>query len=243
MAIENVRLFSEDARRRWRRRPRPRCSTSSTTRWPTPSRRSRPSPTPPGMFGQRLGSCSLVDDAGLVRHGLSPQPRAEAERQWATLNAAVPAPAGAGYRLTRCCANDASSTTRTCCGGAAEAMHADRARGRQLLTMLIAPDADRDARDLGTIHLVRQPPRPFGDKEAALLKLCRPGGDRGQNARLCSARPRRLERRPATASRLLNAIARARSATVQPVLEAIVHSARKLAGGLAATAVADRKDG
>ncbi len=89
---------------------------------------------------------------------------------------------------------------------------------------------------MGTIDIARSPPRPFHDKELALLRTF---ADQAviaiQNARLFRDTQEALERQTATAE-ILGVIADSPD-DVQPVLDAIVESAKRLIGGFSATAM------
>jgi GAF domain-containing protein/DNA-binding response OmpR family regulator len=88
---------------------------------------------------------------------------------------------------------------------------------------------------IGTIDIARSPPRPFSDKELALLRTF---ADQAvvaiQNARLFNNTKEALERQTATAEIL--AVIADSPEDVQPVLNAIVESAKRLIGGFSATA-------
>ena len=94
---------------------------------------------------------------------------------------------------------------------------------------------------LGTVDVARSPPRPFSDKEVALLETF---ADQAviaiQNARLFNETQRALERQTATAN-VLKVIAAARD-DVQPVFDAIACSANQLLNGYS-TVVARVTDG
>ena len=87
---------------------------------------------------------------------------------------------------------------------------------------------------IGTIDIARSPPRPFSDKELALLRTF---ADQAvvaiQNAKLFNETKVALERQTATAE-ILSVIADSPE-DVQPVLDAIVESAKRLIGGFSAT--------
>ncbi|UCG96467.1 MAG: GAF domain-containing protein [Burkholderiales bacterium] len=91
-----------------------------------------------------------------------------------------------------------------------------------------------DNKGIGTLNVMRRPPRPFSEKELALLAtFCDQAVIAIQNARLFNETRRALERQTATAD-ILKVIA-ASPADVQPVLDAIVNRAQQLIGGYSAT--------
>ena len=89
-------------------------------------------------------------------------------------------------------------------------------------------------RGLGSIVVVRWPPRPFSDREQALLQTF---ADQAaiaiENARLFRETQEALERQTATAD-ILKVIASSPS-EVQPVFEAIAATANQLLGGISST--------
>src|SRR6266404_527096 len=89
----------------------------------------------------------------------------------------------------------------------------------------------REQRGVGALVALRQPPKPFSDKELALLKTF---ADQAviaiENTRLFNETREALERQTATAD-ILKVIASSPS-DVQPVFEAIATSANRLIGGL-----------
>ena len=99
-------------------------------------------------------------------------------------------------------------------------------------TLLVVPMLQH-GRSIGAIAVAKAE-GPFSEREIALLATF---ADQAviaiQNVRLFNETQEALERQTATAA-ILGAIAQARG-DVQPVLEAIVHSARELARGLTAT--------
>ncbi len=100
-------------------------------------------------------------------------------------------------------------------------------------SMAVAPMLWED-RAIGSILVGRTSMQPFSEKECGLLRTF---ADQAviaiQNARLFNDTKEALERQTATAE-ILNVIASSPS-DVQPVLDAIVHSARRLIGGFSAT--------
>ncbi|MBI3369417.1 MAG: GAF domain-containing protein, partial [Burkholderiales bacterium] len=95
-------------------------------------------------------------------------------------------------------------------------------------SMLIAPML-WEQRGIGTIHVVRKPPRPFTDRDSELLKGF---ADQAviaiQNARLFNETQEALERQTATAD-ILSVISRSPT-DVQPVFDTIVATGRQLLG-------------
>src|SRR5271166_2738177 len=107
------------------------------------------------------------------------------------------------------------------------------ARRAPNFSMLIAP-MFWAGRGIGTIHVVRFPPVPFSDKDAALLKTF---ADQAviaiQNARLFNETQEALGRQTATAD-VLKVIASSPS-DVQPVFDAIAANANRLIGARSTT--------
>ncbi|MDR6860865.1 response regulator [Variovorax guangxiensis] len=91
-----------------------------------------------------------------------------------------------------------------------------------------------EGRGIGMLYVTRNPPQPFSEQEAGLLKTF---ADQAviaiQNARLFRQTQEALDRQTATAE-ILKVIASS-PADVQPVFNAIVQSARQLVGGFSAT--------
>ena len=91
-----------------------------------------------------------------------------------------------------------------------------------------------EGRGIGMLYVTRNPPQPFSEQEAGLLKTF---ADQAviaiQNARLFRQTEEALDRQTATAE-ILKVIASS-PADVQPVFSAIVQSARQLVGGFSAT--------
>ena len=107
------------------------------------------------------------------------------------------------------------------------------ARQRGYRAMLFAPLV-HDGAVAGMIAVTREQPGPWAEHHAQLLRTF---ADQAviaiENVRMFNETKEALERQTATAE-ILEVIAQARG-DVQPVLDAIVHSARDLAGGLTAT--------
>ena len=189
------------------------------------------------LFGSDQVVLSLVDDAGLVRHERGDWPvhvpAAEAERQWAVLNREFPRPLAQSYQAYPLRKRRVVHYPDMEHGpGLPEAMR-QIAREVGNYSMLIAP-MQTETRDLGTIHIVRAPPRPFSDKESALLKSF---ADQAviaiQNARLFRETNEALERQTATAD-ILKVIAGSPD-DVQPVFDAIAASAKRLLDAFSTT--------
>ncbi len=91
-----------------------------------------------------------------------------------------------------------------------------------------------EGRGIGAIFVGRDTAQPFAEKDVALLRTFADQAVIGiQNARLFNETRSALERQTATAE-ILKVIARSPT-NVQPVLDAIVESARQLVGGFSAT--------
>ena len=96
-------------------------------------------------------------------------------------------------------------------------------------SLLYAPML-RDDRGLGSILVARSPPRPFSDREQALLQsFADQAAIAIENARLFNETQEALERQTATAD-ILKVIASSPT-DVRPVFEAIATSANRLLGG------------
>ena len=184
------------------------------------------------LFGSDQVVLSLVDDSGLVRHERGEWPAhvpvAEAEHQWAVLNREFPRPLAQSYQAYPLRKRRVIHYPDMEHGpGLPEAMH-QIAREVGNYSMLIAP-MQTETRDLGTIHIVRKPPRPFSDKESALLKSF---ADQAviaiQNARLFSETQEALARQTAT-SDVLRVISESPT-DVQPVFDVIAERAAALTG-------------
>ncbi|HRI18114.1 MAG TPA: GAF domain-containing protein, partial [Burkholderiaceae bacterium] len=182
------------------------------------------------LFGSDQVVLSLVDDAGMVRHERSDWPAlvpaAEAERQWAALNAAFPRPLAQSYQAYPLRKRRVVQYPDMVHGpGVPEAMR-QNAREVGNFSMLIAP-MQTETRDLGTIHIVRAPPRPFSDKEAALLKSY---ADQAviaiQNARLFNETQEALEQQRASAEVL--SVISSSVADTAPVFDQILQSCERL---------------
>ena len=98
--------------------------------------------------------------------------------------------------------------------------------------MLIAPML-WEAQGIGTVHVVRQPPRPFTEKESALLASF---ADQAviaiQNARLFNETQEALAHQTVSAD-ILRVISSSPT-DVQPVFDAIVRACQRLFSGRAA---------
>ena len=175
---------------------------------------------------------SLVDDAGLVRHERGEWPAhvsaAEADRQWAVLNRGFPRPLARSYQSYPLRKRRVVHYPDMANGPGLPESFRQITREVGNFSMLIAP-MQTEARDLGTIHVVRMPPRPFSDKEAALLKSF---ADQAviaiQNARLFNETKEALERQTAT-SELLRVIGRS-TFDLDAVFDTLIEGAVKLCG-------------
>ncbi|HET9823286.1 MAG TPA: GAF domain-containing protein [Burkholderiaceae bacterium] len=173
---------------------------------------------------------SLVDDAGMVshvkfEHGPYATPEL-AEQAWRRLNAEFPRPLAQAYQAYPIRKKRVIHYPDMAHGPGVPA-------GMRVITetvgnfsMLIAPMLWED-RGIGTIHLVRTPPRPFSDKEHALLQSF---ADQAviaiQNARLFNETKEALERQTASAE-VLEAISNS-VADARPVFDKILDSCQRL---------------
>ncbi|MEP6971026.1 MAG: GAF domain-containing protein, partial [Betaproteobacteria bacterium] len=237
IAIENVRLFNET-----REALEQQTATSEVLNVISSS----VADTAP-VFKAIVASChrlfagdntviSLVDEQGLVRHEA-----AQAHDGFTggeagileTLNRGFPRPLAQSYQAYPIRKRQLVHYPDILHGPKVPEGMRDMARLVGNFSMLIAPMM-WDGRGIGTIHVTRVPPRPFSEKEHGLLKTF---ADQAviaiQNSRLFHETRESLERQTATAE-ILNVIASSPS-DVQPVLDAIVNSARKLIDGFSAT--------
>ncbi|MEO5698635.1 MAG: GAF domain-containing protein, partial [Burkholderiaceae bacterium] len=173
---------------------------------------------------------SLVDDAGMVSHvkleHMPTMPRADSDEAWRRLNQSFPRPLAQSYQGYPIRKRRVIHYPDLANGPGVPA-------GIRVITeevgnfsMLIAPMLWED-RGIGTIHLVRQPPRAFNDKEHALLQSF---ADQAviaiQNARMFNETQEALERQTATAE-VLQVISGS-MADASPVLEKIIQSCEAL---------------
>ncbi|MBL8377134.1 MAG: GAF domain-containing protein [Burkholderiales bacterium] len=185
---------------------------------------------------------SLVDDDGIVRHAhLSVGGMSQTQREgaWQAINEGFPRPLRESYQAYPIRKRQVIHYPDMAHGaGVPDGMRVITQRVGNF-SMLIAPML-REDRGIGTIHLVRMPPRPFSDKEHALLKTF---ADQAviaiQNARLFNETQEALERQTATAD-ILKVISGSPT-DVQPVFDAIAERARVLCG--AAVSLVTRFDG
>jgi GAF domain-containing protein/DNA-binding response OmpR family regulator len=189
------------------------------------------------LFASDQVVISLVRDDGHVYHAAtvtSPDIQPErAERLFALMDESFPRPLESAYQAYPIRLKRIVHYPDFVNGPNVPATMREFGRKVGNVSMLIAPML-WEGRGIGTIHLIRQPPRPFSDKEHALLKTF---ADQAviavQNARLFGETREALERETATAE-ILKVISRSPT-DVQPVLDAIVESARQLVGGFSAT--------
>ncbi len=173
---------------------------------------------------------SRVDEAGQVSHvklerGPQSTP-AQAEHDWQQLNRGFPRPLAQSYQAYPIRKRRVMHYPDMAHGPGVPA-------GMRVITeevgnfsMLIAPMLWEE-RGIGTIHLVRQPPKPFTEKEHALLQSF---ADQAviaiQNARLFNETQAALERQTATAE-VLQVISSS-VADLQPVFDSICASLQRL---------------
>ena len=182
------------------------------------------------LFASDQVVISQVGDDGMVRHVLvefTAQLSGEStEHGWTALNEGFPRPLEKSYQAYPIRKRRVIHYPDMANGpGVPEAMRVITARVGNF-SMLIAPMLWEE-KGIGTIHLVRVPPRPFSDKEAALLKTF---ADQAviaiQNARLFNETKEALERQTATAE-ILGVISSSPTDT-QPVFEKIAELAIRL---------------
>ena len=190
------------------------------------------------LFGSGNSIISLVGEDGLVRHeaiAVNPQDSGRSvEEARRYLDRGYPRPLAEGYQSYPIRKRRVVHYPDMVNGpGVPEAM---RQIGRDVgnFSLLIAPLL-WEGQGIGTISVSRLPPQPFTEKEFGLLRTF---ADQAviaiQNARMFKDTAEALERQTATAE-ILQVIASSPD-DVQPVLDAIVHSARRLVGGFSATA-------
>jgi GAF domain-containing protein/CheY-like chemotaxis protein len=173
---------------------------------------------------------SLVRDDGLVEHASFTRSQqmdeAEAARQFAVVNRGMPRPLAESYQ--------AYPIRKKRVVEVSDFLHQPglpdgfRQVGREVgnCSMLIAPLLWQ-SKGIGTIHVIRQPPAPFSDKEHRLLASF---ADQAviaiQNARLFRETNEALERQTATAEVLT--VISSSVADSTPVFERIIQSARRI---------------
>ncbi|MGE5337304.1 MAG: GAF domain-containing protein, partial [Gemmatimonadota bacterium] len=185
------------------------------------------------LFGSDQVVISLVRDDGQVEHasmatspGWSPE---VVERAWAMLNRGFPRPLAKAYQSYPIRKRHVVHYPDMVNGPAVpEAM---RQMGRDVgnFSMLIAPML-WEGKGIGTVHVVRQPPRPFSEKEHALLATF---ADQAviaiQNSRLFNETKDALEQQRASAE-ILAAISNSIADTA-PVFETILERCEQLFAG------------
>ncbi len=179
------------------------------------------------LFGGNQAIISLVDEAGMVRHeAIAAMQGVPEEQVRKSLDQGFPRPLRLAYQNYPIRKRRLVHYPDMLDGpGVPEGM---RALARQIgnFSMLIAPMV-WEGNGIGTIHVVRIPPKPFNDKEFALLQAF---ADQAviaiQNARLFNETQEALERQTATAE-VLQVISGS-VADAKPVFETIVRSCHHL---------------
>jgi GAF domain-containing protein/DNA-binding response OmpR family regulator/anti-sigma regulatory factor (Ser/Thr protein kinase) len=182
------------------------------------------------LFSSDQVVISLVRDDGQVEHAsmaTSPGWSSEtSERAWARLNRDFPRPLAQAYQSYPIRKRRVVHYPDMVNGAAVPEPMRQVGRDVGNFSMLIAPML-WEGRGIGTIHVVRQPPRPFNDKEHALLATF---ADQAviaiQNARLFNETQDALERQTATAE-VLQVISGS-VADAKPVFEKIMDSCKRL---------------
>ena len=175
------------------------------------------------LFGGDQNGISLVRDDGQVYYAAL---RTESAERAAQLNEGFPRPlkdSYQGYVLRK-----GRVVYYPDIINGPKVPEAMREHGRKVgnYSLLVAPML-WEGRGIGTIHVVRMPPRPYTEKESSLLKTF---ADQAviaiQNARLFRETHEALERQTATAEIL--AVISESPTDVQPVFQAIAERARAL---------------
>ena len=175
------------------------------------------------LFGGDQNGISLVRDDGQVYYAAL---RTESAERAAQLNEGFPRPLNDSYQGYVIRKGRVVYYPDIINGP--KVPEAMREHGRKVgnYSLLVAPML-WEGRGIGTIHVVRMPPRPYTEKESSLLKTF---ADQAviaiQNARLFRETNEALERQTATAEIL--AVISESPTDVQPVFQAIAERARTL---------------
>jgi signal transduction histidine kinase/DNA-binding response OmpR family regulator/HPt (histidine-containing phosphotransfer) domain-containing protein len=182
------------------------------------------------LFNGNFVVLSLVQEDGQVMHATMATPpelfAEQNQRIWASLNRGYPRPLAESYHSYPIRKRRVVHYPDLLNGpGVPEGMR-QLARDIGNFSMLIAPMVWQD-QGIGTVHVVRSPPKPFTEKEHALLASF---ADQAviaiQNARLFRETQEALERQTATAE--IFDIMASSPHNVQPVIDAIVRQAMQL---------------
>ena len=179
------------------------------------------------LFGGNQAIISLVDDAGMVRHeAVAAIEGFSVEQVRAYLDRGFPRPLSQSYQAYPIKKRRLVHYPDMVHGpGVPESMR-EMGRDSGNFSMLIAPML-WEGRGIGTIHVVRMPPKPFNDKEFALLQAF---ADQAviaiQNARLFNETQEALAQQTASAD-ILRVISSSPT-DVLPVFDAIVEAAVRL---------------
>ncbi|MBL8385978.1 MAG: GAF domain-containing protein [Burkholderiales bacterium] len=230
IAIENTRLFREtqEALEQQRASAEVLNVVSNSVADAEPVFRAIAAACQP-LFSSDQIVISLVDDDGMVRHAHMSTANVREEQAavaWQALNEGFPRPLVQSYQAYPIRKRKVVHYPDMAHGpGVPEGMRTITQKVGNF-SMLIAPML-REDRGVGTIHLVRHPPRPFSDREHALLKTF---ADQAviaiQNARLFNETQEALARQTASAD-ILRVISSSPT-DVTPVFDAIVEAAVRL---------------
>ncbi len=182
------------------------------------------------LYGSDQVVISLVREDGQVFHATHTMPpnftAKEVERYWTRLDREYPRPLAQSYQSYPIRKKRVVHYPDMINGPGVPDPMRQFARELGNFSMLIAPML-WEGKGIGTIHVVRIPPRPFTAKEQALLAtFCDQAVIAIQNARLFNETQEALERQTASAD-ILRVISGSPT-DVQPVFEAIVGTARRL---------------
>ena len=234
IAIENARLFREtsEALEQQRASAEVLNAISNSVEDAEPVFKAIAAACQP-LFSSDQIVVSLVDDDGMVRHAHMTTSgnvsKEQTSKAWEALNEGYPRPLKQSYQSYPIRKRQVIHYPDMAHGpGVPDSMRAITQKVRNF-SMLIAPML-REDRGIGTIHLVRIPPRPFSDKEHALLKTF---ADQAviaiQNARLFNDTQEALEQQQALGA-VLGVISKSVS-DAQPVFDAICSSMEHLLPG------------
>ena len=191
------------------------------------------------LFAGHAVVLSRVRDDGQVEHAAVAVVAATDEQARAFLNRGFPRPLSQAYQAYPIRKQRVVHYPDILHGAGVPESMRQLSRDVGNLSMLIAPLL-WNGQGIGTIHITRQPPVPFTDKDAELLKtFAEQAVIAIQNARLFNETKEALERQTSMAE-ILSVIA-ASPSNVQPVFEAIAASSKRLMQGQSAAVLLMRE--